>query len=127
MTDYGESLAKTVLFGGGNIEDNLAEIISKNGLKQFHIAETEKFAHATYFLMEEKEEPYAGEDRKLISSNKIATHDLAPEMKAKEITDEIIAVRGKASIILLWYHFANLDIIGHTGKTKETVIRGGNG
>ena len=54
MTDYGESLAKTVLFGGGNIEDNLAEIISKNGLKQFHIAETEKFAHATYFLMEEK-------------------------------------------------------------------------
>ena len=49
MTDYGESLAKTVLFGGGNIEDNLAEIISKNGLKQFHIAETEKFAHATYF------------------------------------------------------------------------------
>ena len=121
MTDYGESLAKTVLFGGGNIEDNLAEVISKNGLKQFHIAETEKFAHATYFFNGGKEEPYAGEDRKLISSNKIATHDLAPEMKAKEITDEIIMAVKKGEHNFILANFANMDIVGHTGKMKETI------
>ena len=122
MTDYGESLAKTVLFGGGNIEDNLAEIISKNGLKQFHIAETEKFAHATYFFNGGKEEPYAGEDRKIISSNKIATHDLMPEMKAKEITDEIIKAAQRSDYHFIVANFANMDIVGHTGKMKETIV-----
>lgn len=122
MTDYGESLAKNALFEGENIADNLAEIISKNNLKQFHIAETEKFAHATYFFNGGREEPYSGEDTKLIPSNKIATHDLAPEMKAKEITDEIISAvkNGEHNFILA--NFANMDIVGHTGKMKETIM-----
>ena len=102
MTDYGGSSPKNVLFGGENIEDNLAEVVSKNNLKQFHVAETEKFAHATYFFNGGREEPYSGEERKLIPSNKVATHDLAPEMKAKEITNEIITAVKKASVISLW-------------------------
>lgn len=121
MTNYGDSLPKNTLFGGENIADNLAEVISKNGLKQFHIAETEKFAHATYFFNGDRKEPYPGEDRKLIASNKVATHDLAPEMKAEKITDEIITAvkNGEHNFILA--NFANMDMVGHTGKMKETI------
>ena len=121
MTEYGGSLPENALFGGENIADNLAEVISKNNLKQFHIAETEKFAHITYFFNGGKEEPFKGEDRKLVSSNKIATHDLAPEMKAKEITDEIIMAAKKRECNFILANFANMDIVGHTGKMKETI------
>ena len=121
MTDYGGSSPKNVLFGGENIEDNLAEVVSKNNLKQFHVAETEKFAHATYFFNGGREEPYSGEERKLIPSNKVATHDLAPEMKAKEITNEIITAVKKGECHFIVANFANMDMVGHTGKIKETI------
>ena len=122
MTDYGESLSGNVILSGKIIDNGLAEIISKNNLKQIHIAETEKFAHVTYFFNGGKEEPFAGEDRKLVASNKVATHDLAPEMKAREITDEIITAAQKGEYDFILANFANLDIIGHTGKMKEAVI-----
>jgi len=122
MMDYDEFLPQMALFGGENIADNLAEIISKNNLKQFHVAETEKFAHATYFFNGGREKPYAGEDRNLVASNKIATHDLAPEMKAKEITDEIVMAMQKGDYHFIVANFANLDIVGHTGKMKETIM-----
>ena len=122
MTDYGESLSGNVILSGKIIDNGLAEIISKNGLKQLHIAETEKFAHMTYFFNGGKEESFAGEERKLIASNKVATHDLAPEMKTKEITDEIITAAQKGEYDFILANFANLDIIGHTGKMKETIV-----
>lgn len=122
MTDYGEGLLGNTILSGKNIEDNLAEIISKNNLKQFHVAETEKFAHVTSFFNGGREEVYSGEDRKLISSNKIATHDLAPEMKAKEIADEIIKAMQKNEYHFIVANFANLDVVGHAGKMKEAVV-----
>ena len=122
MTDYGESLSGNVILSGKIIDNGLAEIISKNNLKQIHIAETEKFAHVTYFFNGGKEDPFAGEERKLIASNKVATHDLAPEMKAREITDEIITAAQKGEYDFILANFANLDIVGHTGKMKEAVV-----
>ena len=74
----------------------------KAGLKQLHISETEKYSYVTFLFNGYRKEPYPKEDRKLISSNKIATHDLIPEMKAKEISDEIIAALKKENIILFW-------------------------
>jgi len=122
MTGYDESLPAKALFGGENIKDNLTEIISKNNLKQLHIAETEKFAHVTSFFDGGKEDAYPNEDRKLIESNKISTHDLMPEMKAKEIADEIINAIQKENYGFIVANFANLDMVGHTGKIKEAVI-----
>ena len=122
MTKYEESLSFGILFGGENISDNLAEIISKNNLKQLHIAETEKFAHVTSFFDGGREDSYPNEDRKLIPSNKVATHDLMPEMKAKEIADEIIVAMQNGNNGFIVANFANLDMVGHTGKMKETII-----
>lgn len=121
MMEYDEPFPKTVLFGEDIIKDNLAEVVSKAGLKQLHISETEKYSYVTFLFDGYKKEPYPNEDRKLIASNKVATHDLAPEMKAKEITDEIITAvkNGKYNFILA--NFANMDIVGHTGKMKETI------
>lgn len=121
MTDYGDGLSGDAILGGENIENNLAEIISKNNLKQFHIAETEKFAHITYFFNGGKEEVYSGEDRKLIPSNKVATHDLAPEMKAKEIADSLIEAIKSGKYDFIVANFANLDMVGHSGKMNETI------
>lgn len=121
MTDYGEGLSKDVILGGEKIEDNLAEVVSKNNLKQFHVAETEKYSHVTSFFDGGREESYPNEDRKLIPSNKVATHDLAPEMKAKEITDEAISAIQKNEYDFIVANFANLDMVGHSGKMNETI------
>ena len=122
MMDYDEPFPKKILFGEEIIKDNLAEIISKAGFKQLHISETEKYSYVTFLFDGYKKEPYPNEDRKLIASNKIATHDLAPEMKAEEITDEIITAMRKSEYDFILANFANMDIVGHTGKMKETVI-----
>ena len=121
MMDYDEPFPKKILFDEEIIEDNLAEVISKAGLKQLHISETEKYSYVTFLFDGYKKEPYPNEDRKLIASNKIATHDLAPEMKAREITDEIITAVKKGEYHFILANFANMDIIGHTGKMKETI------
>ncbi len=122
MMDYDEPFPKETLFGEEIIKDNLAEVVSKSGLKQLHISETEKYPYVTFLFDGYKKEPYPNEDRKLIESNKIATHDLAPEMKAKEITDEIITAMRKGGHHFIVANFANLDIVGHTGKMKEAII-----
>jgi len=122
MVDYDEPFPKKILFDEEIIEDNLAEVISKAGLKQLHISETEKYSYVTFLFDGYKKEPYPNEERKLIASNKVATHDLAPEMKAREITDEIITAVKKGEYDFILANFANLDIVGHTGKMKEAVI-----
>ena len=105
----------------------LGEVLSKQGLIQLRIAETEKYAHVTFFLNGGQEKCYEGEDRCLIPSPKIATYDLKPEMSAYEVTDEVIKriQSGKYDVIFL--NFANMDMVGHTGifeaavKAVETV------
>jgi 2,3-bisphosphoglycerate-independent phosphoglycerate mutase len=103
----------------------LGEVVSAAGKKQLRIAETEKYAHVTYFFNGGIEKPFPGEDRNLIPSPKVATYDLKPEMSASEVTDEVLALMANYDLLIL--NFANPDMVGHTGvveagiKAVETV------
>lgn len=121
MTRYDESINSHVAFPPEKIETSLAAEISKAGLTQIHIAETEKYAHVTYFLNGGDEKEHNGEHFVMIPSRKdIPTHDLAPEMKAKEITDKTVeAINAGTNFIAL--NFANADMVGHTGKWEPTI------
>ncbi len=112
-----------VAFQPTEIETTLAAEISKAGLTQVHIAETEKFAHATYFLNGGREEPHNNEKHILVPSRKdVATHDLAPEMMAEEIANKAIEAINK-DINFIFINFANADMVGHTAN-KEAIIKG---
>lgn len=127
MTQYDATLKAPIAFPAQNLGDTLGEVISREGLCQLRIAETEKYAHVTYFFNGGKEQPNPGEDRVLIPSPKVATYDLRPEMSAYEVRDEAIRRidSGKYGFIVL--NFANPDMVGHTGifdaavKAVETV------
>ena len=127
MARYDETLDLPIAFPPEKLENVLGEVLSKHGLIQLRIAETEKYAHVTFFLNGGQEKCYEGEDRCLIPSPKIATYDLKPEMSAYEVTDEVIRriQSGKYDVIIL--NFANMDMVGHTGifeaavKAVETV------
>jgi 2,3-bisphosphoglycerate-independent phosphoglycerate mutase len=127
MARYDETLDLPIAFPPEKLENVLGEVLSKHGLIQLRIAETEKYAHVTFFLNGGQEKCYEGEDRCLIPSPKIATYDLKPEMSAYEVTDEVIRriKSGKYDVIIL--NFANMDMVGHTGifeaavKAVETV------
>ena len=118
---YDETLDLPIAFPPEKLENVLGEVLSKHGLTQLRIAETEKYAHVTYFLNGGEEKRYEGEDRCLIPSPKIATYDLKPEMSAYEITDEVIKriQSGKYDVIVL--NFANMDMVGHTGIFEAAV------
>jgi 2,3-bisphosphoglycerate-independent phosphoglycerate mutase len=113
------------IFAPEELADILGEIVSASGKRQLRIAETEKYAHVTYFFNGGIEKPFSGEDRKLIPSPKVATYDLKPEMSAFEVTDEVLAWMANYDLIIL--NFANPDMVGHTGvveagiKAVETV------
>jgi 2,3-bisphosphoglycerate-independent phosphoglycerate mutase len=92
-----------------------AEVVSKAGLRQFRIAETEKYAHVTFFFNGGVETPYPGEDRELIPSPKVATYDLQPEMSAAEVTDRLVAAVRSGRYDFIFVNYANPDMVGHTG------------
>lgn len=98
----------------------LAEVISQNGLRQLHISETEKAAHVTFFFNGGREEPFPLEDRILISSPKVDTYDLCPEMAAKEITQRLIQEIGEKKHDFIVVNYANPDMVGHTGDQEAT-------
>ncbi len=121
MTQYDANLKTEVVFKPVKIETTLAKEISHAGLTQAHIAETEKFAHATYFLNGGEQKPYKKERQILIPSRKdIPTHDLAPEMKAKEITDVLLKEIEKGTIFI-FVNYANPDMVGHTGNIRAAI------
>ena len=121
MAQYDETLDLPIAFPPEKLENVLGEVLSKHGLTQLRIAETEKYAHVTFFLNGGQEKCYEGEDRCLIPSPKIATYDLKPEMSVYEVTDEVIRrIRsGKYDVIIL--NFANMDMVGHTGFFEAAV------
>ena len=120
MTQYDSKLKTEVIFKPTKIDTTLAKEIAKAKLSQTHIAETEKFAHATYFLNGGVEKPYAKEKHILIDSRKdVATHDLAPEMKAKEIASATVAEIEKGTRFI-FVNIANADMVGHTAD-KEAI------
>jgi 2,3-bisphosphoglycerate-independent phosphoglycerate mutase len=123
MTSYDRNFNCLVAFQPTEIETTLAKEISQVGLTQAHIAETEKFAHATYFLNGGEENPYKNEEHILVPSRKdVATHDLAPEMKTEEIADKAILEINKGTDFI-FINFANADMVGHTAD-KEAIIKG---
>lgn len=111
-----------ILFDKEKIQGTLAEYISKLGLKQFKIAETEKYAHVTYFFNGGETQPFAGEERLLIPSpREVATYDLKPQMSAPEVCDNLIKKLSDHSISLYVVNFANCDMVGHTGNYEAAV------
>lgn len=120
MSSYGEEAAIPALFGPVQVP-SLASAIADAGLKQFHVAETEKYAHVTYFFNGGQEAPLPGERRMLIPSLPVATYDRAPEMRAAEIADEVIAALAEGSEAFILANLANPDMVGHTGDFRATV------
>lgn len=99
----------------------LGQVIAQHGLRQLRTAETEKYAHVTYFFNGGIEEPFAGEDRELIPSPMVATYDRAPTMSAEKVTTGAIAAIHKRIYSLIVLNYANPDMVGHTGKIEPTV------
>ena len=122
MTQYDATMPNvSVAFKPQSLVNTFGEYISKNGLSQLRIAETEKYAHVTFFFNGGVEKVYEGEDRCLVNSPKVATYDLKPEMSAYEVTDNVVEriESGKYDVIIL--NFANCDMVGHTGVFEAAV------
>jgi 2,3-bisphosphoglycerate-independent phosphoglycerate mutase len=120
MTEYASGLPVLVAFGPEE-ERSLAEAASDAGWTQFHVAETEKYAHVTYFLNGGREAPFPGEERLLVPSPRVATYDLQPEMSAAGVTDAIVAAIGSGRYDLIAANYANPDMVGHTGVWAAAV------
>jgi 2,3-bisphosphoglycerate-independent phosphoglycerate mutase len=120
MAEYEAGLPVLVAFPPEQAR-SLAQAFSEAGWRQLHVAETEKYAHVTYFFNGGVEPPYPGEDRLLIPSLKVATYDLAPEMRAEAITDALVTAIGSGDYDFIVANYANPDMVGHTGKWDATL------
>jgi 2,3-bisphosphoglycerate-independent phosphoglycerate mutase len=129
MVSYSEALDKFMpaLFQPQDLSQTLGELVAEAGLKQLRIAETEKYAHVTFFFNGGEEKPYPGEERILVPSPQVATYDLKPEMSAREVTDKLVAAIERGTFDLVVVNYANGDMVGHTGilaaavKAAETI------
>jgi 2,3-bisphosphoglycerate-independent phosphoglycerate mutase len=121
LTQYDITIGAPVAYAPQELKNILSEILSRNGLKQLRIAETEKYAHVTFFFNGGVEKPYPNEDRILIPSPKIATYDLKPEMSAFEVTDRVLKEieSGKYDVVIM--NYANCDMVGHTGILEAAI------
>src|SRR5207247_7261298 len=125
LTEYDVRFSSPFVFPSEELPNILGKVVSAAGKSQLRMAETEKYAHVTYFFNGGVEKPFPGEDRKLIPSPKVASYDLNPEMDAFEVTNELLGRMGDYDLIIL--NFANPDMVGHTGvveagiKAVETV------
>ena len=116
MTPYDASFTGVhILFPKENVQDTLGEFLAKNNKTQLHIAETEKYAHVTFFFNGGREAPYEGEDRILVPSPKVATYDLKPEMSAYEVKDKLVEAINTKKYDFIVVNYANGDMVGHTG------------
>ncbi|MEH2085815.1 2,3-bisphosphoglycerate-independent phosphoglycerate mutase [Nostoc sp.] len=121
FTQYDSDLPVAVAFEPQNLSNILGEVIANHSLNQFRTAETEKYAHVTYFFNGGLEEPFVGEDRELVSSPMVATYDHAPAMSAVAVTDVAIAAIQKGTYSLVVINYANPDMVGHTGQIDATI------
>jgi 2,3-bisphosphoglycerate-independent phosphoglycerate mutase len=129
MVEYSDQLNKFMpaMFPPKKIDNGMGDIIARAGLKQLRIAETEKYPHVTFFFNGGREEPYAGEERIMVPSPKVATYDLQPEMSAVGVTDKLVTAIEAGTFDFIVVNFANSDMVGHTGfldaaiKAVETI------
>lgn len=121
MTSYHQDYSFPILFQDKNIDMKLGQVIEKLGLRQLRVAETEKYAHVTYFLNGGDEDPYDAEERLLIPSPKVATYDLQPEMSAFGIRDAVLKAMDEERSDAIVMNIANTDMVGHTGDLNATI------
>jgi 2,3-bisphosphoglycerate-independent phosphoglycerate mutase len=123
MTEYSVELKRflTALFPPEDLKDTFGEVVSKAGLTQLRIAETEKYAHVTFFLNGGREHEFAGESRILVPSPKVATYDQKPDMSAYEVTDRLIDAIDAGRFDVIVVNYANTDMVGHTGDLAAAI------
>jgi len=121
MTSYEDTICTPIAFPQQNLKNTLGEVLSLSGLKQLRIAETEKYAHVTFFFNGGIEEPDPGEERILVPSPKVATYNLQPEMSAPELTQKLLEQLRKNTYDVIILNFANPDMVGHTGVLSATI------
>jgi 2,3-bisphosphoglycerate-independent phosphoglycerate mutase len=122
MTEYEGGLPVRIAYPPEPIRNCLAEVVSRSGGRQFHVAETEKYAHVTYFINGGREQPFESEERLLIPSRKdVPTYDQVPQMSAVPITDALVERIGNGDVQLIIVNYANPDMVGHTGDFAATV------
>jgi 2,3-bisphosphoglycerate-independent phosphoglycerate mutase len=121
MTEYDRNFRLPLAFGPEDVKDTLAEVLAQAGVRNLRVAETEKYAHVTYFLNGGVEKPFPCEERTLIPSSKVATYDLEPEMQARHIAERAAEAIGLGEFGLVVINFANPDMVGHTGNMAATV------
>ena len=121
MTKYKDDFPYPDLFEPEKINNIFPELLAQNNYRQLRIAETEKYAHVTYFFNGGREQPFSGETRKLIPSPKVATYDLQPEMSAHEVTDEVLLAMAGNQYEAIIMNFANPDMVGHTGNITAAI------
>lgn len=122
MTEYDDTMPNVkIAFKPEELTNTFGEVVSKLGKKQLRIAETEKYAHVTFFFNGGREEPYPGEDRILVNSPKVATYDLQPEMSAYEVTEKVVEAINSEKYDTIILNFANTDMVGHTGNIDAAI------
>jgi 2,3-bisphosphoglycerate-independent phosphoglycerate mutase len=122
MTRYDDTFRDVhVIYDKQNVSNTLGEIVSNNGLKQLRIAETEKYAHVTFFFSGGREAEFDGEERVMVPSPDVATYDLQPEMSAPALTDQLVAAIESGRYDLIVCNYANGDMVGHTGVYDAAI------
>jgi 2,3-bisphosphoglycerate-independent phosphoglycerate mutase len=121
LTQYAASIKAPIAFAASSLDNVLGEYLAKNGKTQLRIAETEKYAHVTFFFSGGREDPFEGEERILIPSPKVATYDLQPEMNAPIVTDRIVEAIEQQRYDVIVVNYANGDMVGHTGVFSAAV------
>ena len=121
LTQYAANIPASSAYEPGSLENVLGDYLSKKGKTQLRIAETEKYAHVTFFFSGGREEPFPGEERILIPSPKVDTYDLQPEMSAQKVTDEVVSAIENQSHDLIVVNYANGDMVGHSGNLEAAI------
>ena len=121
LAEYSADLPAAVAFGADNLPNTLGQVLADRGMTQLRIAETEKYAHVTFFFSGGRETPYAGEERVLIPSPKVATYDLQPEMSCPEVTSKLTAAIRSCEFDVCICNIANPDMVGHTGMLNAAI------
>ncbi|MEP6633692.1 MAG: 2,3-bisphosphoglycerate-independent phosphoglycerate mutase [Luteimonas sp.] len=122
LTEYDAKLPATLAFAADDLSHTLGELVSAHGMTQLRIAETEKYAHVTFFFSGGREAPYPGEDRILVPSPKVATYDLQPEMSCPELTAKLVEAIASQRYDLIVCNIANPDMVGHTGDLHAAIL-----
>lgn len=121
LTEYNQDFNYPIAYPSVDVKNGIGEVLSNQGLKQLRLAETEKYAHVTFFLSGGRDEPFAGEDRILVPSPKVKTYDMQPEMSAPEVTEHLVKAITGGEYDVIICNYANCDMVGHTGNLNAAI------